>query len=133
MSTVFHGYKIKKSDLWTVVDLLRGKVRKHYVYDHLKSLTCGEIDRATVETAVKIKLQLFEWGNKYYIFRILEDGYECQNIADSLLNEFSEPILYDDRSDICKNTKKNFEIVSKIDQLIEDGRYFIVNIRHLLF
>jgi hypothetical protein len=122
MSSVFNGYKVNKKNFWTVVDYIKRNVPnypiQYSVYEQHKDIILKE----------RLKeIQVFDYSNSIYIFRILESGFETIKILRNI--PVCQNVFVDTRSDSEKSIKKSFmKILDFVDDQIRMKRYFIVPI-----
>ena len=149
MSTVFYGYKVETQNLWEVLDRIRDYYKRvHFIYRikvdrNEKDLEDENIRKEFLESLrnmlfkkefadnVNVDLQLFNFDD-FYIFRILESGYQFMNSGYKAVTldypDSIYPVFYDDRTDIPDNDLENKVLVDEIDGLVRQKHYFMVSI-----
>ena len=150
MSTVFYGYRIKKTDWWNAYQA----IRKEYWHGEKsatavlfremekKNVTAGagkRIDGLDESDEIFNKLhewldaeiQLFEFGDDY-IFRVLERGWFFANSVEGMKLPITE-VFVDTRTDwpkeidVAEQTRL-LDIVDEIDEKIRQHEYVIASI-----
>lgn len=144
MSAVLYMVRIKKADFWSFVEKYRQFcIRTHFFrkevlqghrdYIEYEKSTSWKTTYTKLEKAFErhkdqtIELQLFEIQKGYYHIRPLEQ-------FNTLWNNFDKegwpvkPVVYDNRTEVPKEERKNKRIACKVDELIRQRKYLICSI-----
>lgn len=145
MSTIFHGYRVKKGEFWPVAMQIRA-----FYQQSMKSLLkdVDEVAREVIGNPDKKKellgdvtltgkkvndlfydhmgceLQVFDTGKNFY-FRVLESGYLFHNSVTKQGWEL-EPYSVDTRTEPEEGEERRLRFVmERLDPMITEGRYFL--------
>lgn len=154
MSLNYHGYKVKKKELWNVVEKIRELYKKEHKTaksirliidewleeDDLQHKDLSEAvfnlidfftDEACPEEGYKsnrlVELQLYDLNKNEYSFRVLENGYFFMNEVSERIDEITN-FSYDNRTPLTEEEDERENEIDKIVDMQENEKYMLIPI-----